>query len=96
MFIRGLRSLIWLPLRLSRVTYWQFVRAVISQMPMSLRSRSCTSEAKVTPPKLISCCSCWACSLWMAQLGRALESSESWLSVMSMPLMLRLLRFDMP
>ena len=64
----------------------------MSRTPMSLRSRSLMLESKVTPPKLISCFSAFARSLWMAQLGRACDSSVSWLSVTVMSLMLRLVR----
>ena len=93
MFISGLRSLISLLLRFSRVSSLQLESAEISRRPMPLRSSSVTSDLKVAPPKLISCTSSCAASLWMAQLGSALESVSSWLSVMAMPLMLRLVRF---
>ena len=50
------------------------------------------SEGKVLPPKLISCRSCWACSLWMAQLGSAADSAESCSALTEMLLIERLVR----
>ena len=52
--IRGVRSLIWFPVRSSRSRFLHTDRAEMSVIPRLLRFSSVTSDLKVTPPRVMS------------------------------------------